>query len=139
MMNQLVIRTREHSDLAACVTALREVHEVDHYPVNWPADVEAWLTPTGQLAAWVAELPAGRIAGHLALQLAPQADDPRSFEHRSAEVTRLFVTAHARRLSVASALLEHARSWVGDRGYPLSLEVVDTPESGAVAFYEATG
>jgi GNAT superfamily N-acetyltransferase len=134
-----VIRTRQQSDLAECVAVLREVHEVDHYPMNWPADVEAWLTPTGMLTAWVAELPAGRIAGHLALQRDPEADDARAAEHPSAEVTRLFVTAPARRLSVASALLQHARSWVDDRGCRLTLEVVDTPQSGAIAFYESTG
>ena len=52
------------------------------------------------------------------------------------EVTRLFVAPAARRLRVASALLDHASIWAGGR---LILHVVDKPDSPAAAFSEATG
>ena len=45
----------------------------------------------------------------------------------------------ARRRSVASALIRHARSWAAEHGYELTLNVTDEHRSAAVAFYEATG
>ena len=60
------IRIREATDLVGCVTALRRVYEASGYPSRWPDDPGGWLTPRGQVAAWVAEHD-GVIAGHAAL------------------------------------------------------------------------
>ena len=65
------IRPRLHSDMAGCVCLLGHVHEWDGYPLRWPADPQAWLTDSRQVAAWVAER-AGMIAGHVALAPATQ-------------------------------------------------------------------
>lgn len=119
----LVIRERRPADLDRCVTALRAVHEADAYPLNWPSDPAGWLTPPRLSVAWVAELPGGVIAGHVAVQ--------------DTELTRLFVTPEARRSSIASALVDRARAWAGPR--ELTLVVTEGHRSAAVTFYEAAG
>jgi GNAT superfamily N-acetyltransferase len=120
------IRPRTPADLDACVAALREVHESDGYPTNWPADPAAWLTPPDVAAAWVASLDEVPLAGHALLVNRPSGD---------LELARLFVPPAARRRAVASALLTAAASL----GRPLVLEVVDEGRSPAMALYEAAG
>jgi GNAT superfamily N-acetyltransferase len=122
-MDPVLIRERQPADLDRCVAALRAVHEADAYPLNWPADPAAWLTPPSMSVAWIAELPGGAIAGHVAVQ--------------DTELSRLFVTPEARRSSVATALVDRARSWAGAR--KLTLVVTEGRRSAAVAFYEAAG
>jgi ribosomal protein S18 acetylase RimI-like enzyme len=100
--------------------------------MNWPADPAGWLTPPGLLQVWVAEVPRGVIAGHIALEDVTSGG-------KAAEVARLFVTPAARRHSVATALIAEAARWAGDHGYRLTLNVVDEQRSAAVAFYESTG
>ncbi|GAB3842005.1 GNAT family N-acetyltransferase [Dactylosporangium cerinum] len=124
------IRTRLVSDLDRCVEALREVHRTDAYPLNWPADPRAWLTPPRLLQAWVAVEPDGSVVGHVAVQ---------RLDTAGAELSRLFVVPAARRRSVARALADHARSWATEHGSGLALNVTDGHRSAAVAFYEATG
>jgi GNAT superfamily N-acetyltransferase len=99
------------------------VHEADDYPLNWPADPVGWLTSPGMSVAWIAELPGGAIAGHVAVQ--------------DGSLSRLFVIPAARRRSVATALVDRARSWAGAQ--ELTLSVTEEHRSGAVAFYEAAG
>jgi hypothetical protein len=48
---ELTIRLRQHTDVARCVG----VHAADGYPLRWPADSPAWLTPMNLLSAWIAE------------------------------------------------------------------------------------
>ncbi len=74
MRDAVVLRSRRPADLDACVEALREVHDADGYPLRWPPDPHAWLTPPRLLRAWVAELPDGTIAGHVAIQHTSPAD-----------------------------------------------------------------
>ncbi|MEU4218663.1 GNAT family N-acetyltransferase [Actinoplanes sp. NPDC026623] len=133
------IRIRHAADLDRCVDALREVHEADAYPLNWPADPRGWLSPPGLLGAWIAEGPGGVVAGHIAVQRPPGVSDgPGAARH--AELSRLYVTPAARRRSVAGALVGRVRSWAAERGYGLTLNVVtDEHRWAAVAFYEATG
>jgi GNAT superfamily N-acetyltransferase len=131
-MDQVRIRARRGADVAQCVGGLRAVHEADGYPMNWPADPAGWLTPPGLLQAWVAEIPRGVIAGHIALEEVTCGGE-------AAEVARFFVTPAARRHSVATALIAEAARWAGDHGYRLTLNVVDEHRSAAVAFYESTG
>ena len=62
-----VTRYRDESDVAACVEALRVVHETAGYPTNWPADPARWLRPPGILRAWVAATEDVPVAGHVIL------------------------------------------------------------------------
>ncbi|MBB4693811.1 GNAT family N-acetyltransferase [Paractinoplanes abujensis] len=119
----LTIRLRRPEDLDQCVDVLRQVRLVNGYPAKWPSDPGAWLDRPEFDQAWVAESKPGLLVGHVAVQ-------------NGREVTRLFVTPAARRLGVASAMLNHVSIWAGGR---LILSVVDKPGSPAVAFYESTG
>jgi GNAT superfamily N-acetyltransferase len=119
----LTIRARRPEDLDQCVLMLREVRLANGYPAKWPADPVAWLDRPEFDRAWVATTSPGRVVGHVAVQ-------------NGREVTRLFVAPAARRLGVASALLDHVSVRAGGR---LILNVVDKPDSPAVAFYESTG
>ncbi|MBL7254416.1 GNAT family N-acetyltransferase [Paractinoplanes lichenicola] len=118
----MIVRPRHAADLPACAAALRRVHDADAYPLNWPDDPQAWLTPA--TAAWVAE-DGELIVGHVAVL-----DD---------EVTRLFVVPEARRHGTAGALLAEARTWAAAHQRVLTLNVVATDRSSAIAFYESTG
>ena len=91
--------------------------------MKWPSDPRAWLDQPQLDHAWVAQSSPGVIDGHVAVQ-------------NGREVTRLFVAPAARRLKVASALLDHVSVWAGGR---LILHVIDKPGSPAAAFSEATG
>ncbi|HEX5594920.1 MAG TPA: GNAT family N-acetyltransferase [Micromonosporaceae bacterium] len=137
-MHEVVIRIRQTADLDDCVEALRAVHNADAYPMNWPADPHGWLTPPRLLQAWIAESPRGSVVGHVAVQRLPAASDSQA-PARHAELSRLYVTATARRRSVASALVRQAKLWAAGQGYDLTLYVTNEPRSAAVAFYEATG
>jgi GNAT superfamily N-acetyltransferase len=130
VVDELTIRPRRPSDLDACVEALRRTHAVDSYPLNWPADPRRWLAPPRLLRAWVAERPRGVIVGHVALQEVDQS---------VAELSRLFVTPAARRLSLGAGLLAQALSWAAEHRLRLTLTVVEQRRSVAVAFYEAQG
>ncbi|MEV4533791.1 GNAT family N-acetyltransferase [Asanoa sp. NPDC049518] len=121
----ILVRPRHEADLPGCVAALRAVHDADAYPLNWPSDPVGWLDPPGLARAWVAELPEGTIAGHVAIQ--------------GGELCRLFVTPAARRRSVGTALVGQATAWAAEHGIRLSLEVTDEQRSAAVAFYAANG
>jgi GNAT superfamily N-acetyltransferase len=110
------------------------VHETDAYPLNWPADPHQWLNPPRLLRAWIAGEPGGAVDGHVAVQRS-LGEAPA----RQVELSRLFVNPAARRRSLASALVDHVRTWAAEHDYDLTLNVTDEPRSGAVAFYEATG
>ncbi|MGK5740498.1 GNAT family N-acetyltransferase [Micromonospora sp. URMC 103] len=151
------IRDRQPTDVPACVDVLAEVHRLDGYPLNWPADPKGWLRPAELLRAWVAEDEEGTVVGHVALHRTDgpptertdgppleNAGEPPTFrpalEHESAaEVARLFVAPRARGHHVARRLLERVRQWAAGRGLALTLEVVDGPGSAAVALYERSG
>jgi GNAT superfamily N-acetyltransferase len=139
-MSQPPIRIRRVTDLAACIDALRAVHEADGYPVNWPADPHRWLSPSRLLRAWIVEEPEGTVAGHVAVhRLPPTVASDRRTSARHVELARLFVTPIARRRSLATALVARVRSWAAENRYGLTLNVTDECRSAAVAFYEATG
>ncbi len=119
----LTIRARRSEDLDQCVHMLREVRLANGYPARWPSDPRAWLDHPQLDHAWVAQSSPGVIDGHVAVQ-------------NGREVTRLFVAPTSRRLKVGSALLDHVSVRAGGR---LIVNVIDKPNSPAVAFYEATG
>ncbi|WP_049560187.1 GNAT family N-acetyltransferase [Nonomuraea sp. SBT364] len=116
------IRPRTPADLDACVDALAQVQAADRYPVDWPDDPHAWLTPAGLTSAWIATDAAGAVLGHVGLGA-------------DAEITRLFVTPAARGRGLAAQLLDAVRAAVRT---PLKLEVSAEGEA-AIAFYERTG
>jgi GNAT superfamily N-acetyltransferase len=135
---------RRGSDLGPVVQALRAVHVHDGYPMAWPADPVAWLTPEGTLDAWVA-VHHGSIVGHALLvsgdqvehvaQVARTAGVPLS---RIGGVGRLFVIPSARSRGAATALLEHVENEASERGLRLALDVID--DGGpAIPFYERRG
>ncbi|MFI7546629.1 GNAT family N-acetyltransferase [Actinoplanes sp. NPDC049599] len=114
------IRERRAGDLDECVRLLRQVHEADGYPLNWPADPRAWLHPPRILGAWVAPAD-GLLAGH-ALVTA------------DGELSRLFVSPRRRGQGLARALIDAARATTPDGR--LTLEVAN---DAAAAYYERTG
>ncbi len=105
-MNDIRIRDRTAADLPQCVAVLTEVHRLDRYPLNWPADPERWLSPTDALHAWVAKTERGSILGHVAVHRVCPATVPASTP--AAEVSRLFVAPAARGYNVGTQLLTHA-------------------------------
>ncbi|TYB54412.1 GNAT family N-acetyltransferase [Nonomuraea sp. PA05] len=107
--------------MAACVEALAEVQAADRYPVHWPDDPGAWLTPDGMTGAWLA-VEAGVVLGHVALT-------------RDLEVSRLFVTPAARGRGVAERLLGTVRAATP---LPLKLEV-SSEGPAAIRLYERSG
>ncbi|WP_460660322.1 GNAT family N-acetyltransferase [Kribbella swartbergensis] len=125
----MVIRERVEDDLGICVGLLRDVHELAGYPVNWPADPRRWLTPEEGLGCWVA-VADGRVVGHAALTA--DGED-------AAQVERLFVDPKATRAGVGRRLLEHCVTTAAGLGRELSLDVVDKPESAAIALYRRAG
>ncbi|MET7277541.1 GNAT family N-acetyltransferase [Kribbella sp. NPDC005582] len=124
-----MIRERSDADLDTCVALLRDVHELAGYPVNWPADPHAWLTPVNRLGCWVAVVD-DRVAGHVVLTEDKQG---------GAAVERLFVDPQATRAGVGRRLLEHCVSTAAEWGRRLTLEVVDKPDSPAIALYRRAG
>jgi hypothetical protein len=89
----MTIRARTDADLKACVAFLRTVHETAGYPVNWPAEPDAWLTPPDALGSWVATAD-DRVVGHVALTFSGPgvvlADQP-----NSSRLDRCGVACHA--------------------------------------------
>jgi GNAT superfamily N-acetyltransferase len=145
-MAKTVIRERRAADLGRCVKALRRVHELDGYPLNWPRDPVRWLSPAETYCAWVAERPSaddadgeggadgagtGLVLGHVLLQ--------RTASAATLELARLFVAPAGRGLGLGAALLAAAGVRAGEAGYGLELEVVADERSHAIALYERAG
>lgn len=136
-----VIRAREPEDLRGCVVILRRVHEISGYPSGWPQDPGRWLTPAGQVAAWVAEI-YGQLAGHVALFQGVRNECLMQATGRDASelggIARLYVDPGTRRKGLARALLEAATSHARARGLQPVLDVVDGSQP-AIALYERSG
>lgn len=121
------------------MAVLRRVHDRSGYPARWPADPVRWLSPAGQIAAWVAEHD-GAIVGQIGLaegdpDLVRAAGQPPG---ELAEITRLFVDPAARSAGLGRELLVAASAGAVARGRRPVLEVVD--DAGpAIALYERSG
>jgi len=124
-----MIRERDVSDLESCAGFLRDVHELAGYPLNWPADPRAWLTPEGMLGAWVITTEDGRVAGHVALTAGPDG---------GALVERLFVDPKATGGGLGKRLLDHAVVMSVERGRRIALEVADNCHT-AIRLYRRAG
>ncbi|MCZ4119853.1 GNAT family N-acetyltransferase [Streptomyces sp. H39-S7] len=133
------------SDLDGCVQVLREVHDVDGYPVNWPDRPSEWLTRTSQLAAWVAERD-GQVVGHITLSRSGQGDAaPALWSSRegvpvraTAVISRLFVAPAARGHHIGALLMARAVRDARERALHPVLDVVAT-DTSAAALYERLG
>lgn len=123
----VLIRVRGDEDLGVCVELLRDVYERAAYPINWPADPRAWLTPENRLGCWVAVSDAG-VVGHVVLTAVGD----------GAEVERLFVDPRATRQGIGRRLLDHCVTTAADLGRKLSLEVVDN-RGAALHLYRRAG
>ncbi|MFC8797627.1 GNAT family N-acetyltransferase [Promicromonospora sp. NPDC057138] len=143
-MPDQTIAQRNPAHLDRVVGALRQVHEKSGYPMVWPDDPTAWLTPAGTLDAWVA-LSDGEVVGHVMLVEGDKVEYAAELVEATgvpvtglAGVSRLFVTPAARRRGVAAALLERLEDTSTRRGRRLVLDVVD--DGGpAVRLYERLG
>ncbi|SOD59125.1 Acetyltransferase (GNAT) family protein [Streptomyces zhaozhouensis] len=139
------VRRRTDGDLDACVRALEGVHREDRYPMNWPGDPGAWLTPPTLLAAWVAELD-GRVAGHVVLSASDGGDVAPGLwsahagvgPETTAVVNRLFVAPWARGHGLGALLMARAAAEAGERGLHPVLDVVAS-DAAAAALYERLG
>jgi GNAT superfamily N-acetyltransferase len=138
-------RQRADRDLSDCVRVLAEVHERDGYPVNWPEEPCAWLTPPSLIASWVAELD-GRVVGHAGLSRSGQGDAaPGLWSARTgagveatAVVNRLFVAPSARGHGIGALLLAQADGAARERGLHPVLDVAAS-DTAAAALYERLG
>ncbi|MFJ3253879.1 GNAT family N-acetyltransferase [Streptomyces sp. NPDC086771] len=144
-MPTATVRPRESGDLAGAATVLTAVHESDGYPVEGVKDPEAWLSPEGLLAAWVAELD-GNVVGHVAIN-SPQPGDEvaRLWREKSGDddscigiLARLFVACEARKASAGKHLMEAATAYARERHLRLVLEVL-TKDAAAIRLYERLG
>jgi GNAT superfamily N-acetyltransferase len=138
------IRTKDSGDTAACVRLVTEIHCTDGYPQPLPADPAAFVTPSYETVAWVAESD-GRIIGHVALhhpaldptlQVAQRVTGLSA--NRLALVARLLVDPTRRRLGVGRHLLAVATGHAASLGQRAVLDVFR--DAGApIALYEAAG
>ncbi|MGK8523415.1 N-acetyltransferase family protein [Nocardia asteroides] len=136
----VIIRPRTGTDLAACVAALRHVHDVDRYPGVWPSNPERWLSPPKLIAAAVAERDE-RITGHIGLGVSDGTPDPVRDAAGGATVVsviRLFVVPGARRTGVGSRLLAAAVGSADSSGKRAVL-TVEAGSAAAIAMYERSG
>lgn len=118
------IRPRDDADFVSCVVLLRDVHESAAYPINWPDDPKAWLTPPDALGCWVVTVN-GEVAGHVAV----------SKSGTTALVERLFVDPKQTGQGLGRLLLDHA---VEVAGGDVTLDVADNC-TAAIALYTRAG
>lgn len=135
------IRSRQPDDLPACVSALKEVHAKDGYPVEGVADALGWLTPPGLTAAWIAEVD-GRLVGH-ALVSEPREEEAVQLWHQQSDqaakvLARLFVLPEARGARIGELLTLAATKRAKERGQRLVLDVMEKDRS-AIRLYQRLG
>jgi GNAT superfamily N-acetyltransferase len=137
------VRPRRDADLGTCVVILAATR-AEGYPIRWPDEPAAWLTPRGFLVAWVAERD-GTVVGHVALRGVTGMDGVPWWsaaagvpEAKIAAISRLFVAPASRRCGVGLRLLAAASAHAIGQGLRPALDVLDT-DRGAVALYGHAG
>lgn len=137
------IRERRPDDLDACVEVLAEVHQLDGYPMRWPADPPAWLDPPGTVVALVGELD-GAVAAHGLIREVEGTSAAEPLAHATgrrpeelAMVSRLYVAPAGRRRGVGARMLD-ALALAAAANRQLGLDVVEK-DSAAIAMYERAG
>lgn len=143
MTAALVLRPRRPDDLPACVELLREAHEQDAYPVNWPDDPTGWLDAGGSLGAWVADL--GAVVGHARLRPASERPSAQAWSRAAGVpvdalgvVAQLVVSPGARGRGIGAALLDTVVAAATQRDLTPVLEVV-AKDRAARALYDRLG
>lgn len=143
---EMSTRARRSDDSDVCIALMADVHAVDSYPLHWPDDPRAWLTPNGLLVAWVAEYE-HRLIGHVALRSATGVSAASAAvwsgatglpPDQIAVIARLLVAPDARGHGVGAALLDEACAEGRSRGLWPVLDVIDHNRS-AIALYERKG
>jgi GNAT superfamily N-acetyltransferase len=144
MLSGVLVRPRRPADLDPLLELTHRVKAADGYPPRGPVDVDGFIAPPQELAAWVAELDA-QVVGHVALH-DTGADDTMDLAAKAtgrapeqlALVARVLVSPGARRRGVAQALLATAVADAHDRGRHPVLEVA-VHFDAAIALYESCG
>jgi GNAT superfamily N-acetyltransferase len=138
------VRARVPGDFEPCLALTRAVKARDGYPPRGPIDVDHFLAPPQELAAWVAVVDAA-VVGHVALHdtglgvtMACAAERARRPRGELALVARLMVGPAARGGGVARALLDRAAADAHLRGRRPVLDVA-TELHAAVRLYESCG
>lgn len=139
------VRRRAGHDLGDCVRVLAEVHARDGYPLNWPGQPAAWLTPASLLAAWVAERD-GRVAGHVCLSRSGPDDAAAGLwrarsglgDDAPTVLNRFFVAPSARGLGIGALLLSAAVSAARALNRHPVLDVAAS-DTAATALYDRLG
>jgi len=139
LSDTVLIRHRRSEDLGACAALLRQVHERDRYPVNWPADPVAFLTPADELVTWVATRDR-ELVGHVMLAAPPAglATHASTVGQDLLLLRLLFVAPNARGMRLGTRLLDLATSAAAARGCRTVLEVLSL-NVDAIATYERAG
>jgi ribosomal protein S18 acetylase RimI-like enzyme len=144
MLSDVEIRARRQGDVEPLLAMMQIVKRVDGYPPRGPVDVERFMVPPEQLAAWVAEIDSV-VVGHVALH-ATGANDTVHLAARHtgkapeelAVVARVIVSPTARRIGVGHALLDTAVTGAHERGQHPILEVA-VHFDAAIGLYESCG
>lgn len=144
LTSEITVRHRSAGDLDACAYLLRQVHERDRYPVRWPADPVAFLTPPDELVTWVAHREE-TLVGHVMLADAPAdlIEQTSMGDHCGPADTLvllrlLFVSPAARGMRLGSRLLDLATAEATRLGRRTVLEVLSL-NVDAIAVYEHAG
>lgn len=139
-----VIRPRVESDIPQAAAGLVEVHAADGYPVEGVSRPEAWLTPPGFLAAWVAEI-TGKVVGHVAISrsngeeaVSLWLDQGGADADKVAVLARLFVVPEARNRAIGERLTSAAVAYAQAKGMRLVLDVM-TKDLAAIRLYRRLG
>jgi GNAT superfamily N-acetyltransferase len=140
----VLIRPKRPSDEAACVRLLLQSHRADAYPRYWPKDPAAFIAPSYETAAWVAEH-GDALVGHVAVHSAldhptlPAAQRATGLPPQAlAVVARLIVAPTARRHGLGEELLARASKHARLCGQRAVLDVT-RDASGPIAMYESLG
>jgi GNAT superfamily N-acetyltransferase len=140
----ITVRHRTSEDLDACAALLHRVHDLDHYPVRWPADPVAFLTPGSELVTWVAHRD-GDLVGHVMLaDAAEELGEAAPIDGHQVRVEDLallrllFVSPEARGMRLGAHLLDVATAEATARGCRTVLEVLSL-NVDAIRVYERVG
>lgn len=123
-----MVVVRQPADVPACVEALRDSHTVDRYPMAWPADPAAWLTPSRVLRCWVGHAE-GEVHGHVAL-----VDSQVGW----VAISRLFVRPSSQGRGLAAELLGAALDHALVLGRRVTLDVIED-STAAIRLYQRLG
>jgi GNAT superfamily N-acetyltransferase len=116
-----VIVPRTPAHLSACADLARITHRTDGYPIVLPDDINAFLAPAAQLAAWIARAD-GAVVGHVGLHRPTSAAVAHVLAAAGLEaapigvVSRLMVGPEGRGCGTGMALLDRATVDAHGRG-----------------------